>query len=38
VSAALTTEILTDLLSQVTVDKLDSVQVAEEWVAANLGG
>ena len=36
VSAKLTTENLTELLTQVTVDKQDSVQVAQEWVAANL--
>ena len=38
VSAKLTTEGLTELLTKVTVDKQDSAQVAEEWVAANLGG
>ena len=36
VSAKLTTENLTELLTKVTVDKQDSVQVAQEWVAANL--
>ncbi len=36
VSAKLDTAMLTDLVSQVTVDKTDSVQVAQEWVAANL--
>jgi osmoprotectant transport system substrate-binding protein len=36
VSAALTTQTLTELLTKVTVDKEDSAQVAEEWVAANL--
>jgi osmoprotectant transport system substrate-binding protein len=36
VSAALTTETLTQLLTRVTVDKEDSAQVAQEWVAANV--
>ena len=36
VSAKLDTASLTDLVAQVTVDKTDSVQVAQEWVAANL--
>ena len=36
VSAKLDTASLTDLVSQVTVDKTDSVQVAQEWVKANL--
>ena len=36
VSAALTTETLIELLTKVTVDKQDSVQVAQEWVAANI--
>lgn len=36
VSAKLTTETLIELLTKVTVDKQDSAQVAEEWVAANL--
>ena len=36
VSAKLDTATLTDLLTKVTVDKTDSVQVAQEWVAANL--
>ena len=38
VSAKLTTEILTELLTKVTVDKQDSAQVAQEWVAANIPG
>ena len=38
VSAQLTTEILTELLTKVTVDKQDSAQVAQEWVAANIPG
>ena len=38
VSAKLDTATLTDLLSKVTVDKEDSAQVAQEWVAANLPG
>ena len=38
VSAKLTTEGLTELLTKVTVDKQDSAQVAQEWVAANIPG
>lgn len=36
VSAKLTTEDLTALLSRVTVDKEDSVAVAEDWVSKNI--
>ena len=36
VSAKLTTEALLELNTKVQVDKEDSVQVAQEWVAANL--
>ena len=36
VSAKLTTEALLELNTRVQVDKEDSVQVAQEWVAANL--
>ncbi len=36
VSAKLDTATLTDLVSRVSVDKEDSAQVAEEWVAANV--
>lgn len=38
VSAKLDTATLTELGAKVTVDKQDSAQVAQEWVAANLGG
>ena len=38
VSAKLTTDTLIELLTKVTVDKQDSAQVAEEWVAANIPG
>jgi len=38
VSAKLDTATLTELLAKVTVDKQDSAQVAQEWVAANLAG
>ena len=38
VSAKLTTESLIELLTKVTVDKQDSAQVAQEWVAANVPG
>lgn len=37
VSEQLDTATLTELLTKVTVDKQDSAQVAQEWVAANLG-
>lgn len=37
VSAKLDTATLTELLTKVTVDKQDSAQVAQEWVAQNLG-
>jgi osmoprotectant transport system substrate-binding protein len=37
VSAKLDTATLTELLTKVQVDKQDSAQVAQEWVAANLG-
>ena len=37
-SAKLTTDTLTELLTKVTVDKQDSAQVAQEWVAANIPG
>ena len=38
VSAKLTTDTLIELLTKVTVDKQDSAQVAQEWVAANIPG
>jgi osmoprotectant transport system substrate-binding protein len=38
VSAKLDTATLTELLTKVQVDKEDSAQVAQEWVAANLPG
>ena len=37
VSAKLDTATLTELLTKVQVDKQDSAQVAQEWVAQNLG-
>jgi osmoprotectant transport system substrate-binding protein len=36
VSAKLDTATLTELLTKVAVDKQDSAQVAQEWVAQNL--
>ena len=38
VSEKLTTEMLIELNTKVSVDKLDSAQVAQEWVAANIPG
>ena len=37
VSAKLDTATLTELLTKVRVDRQDSAQVAQEWVAKNLG-
>ena len=38
VSEKLDTATLIDLNTKVSVDKLDSAQVAQEWVAANIPG
>jgi len=38
VSEKLTTKMLIELNTKVSVDKLDSAQVAQEWVAANIPG